>query len=79
MSSQYTIDLHASAVKLAKTKTQTIAKKKVLSMKLTDEDVIRPEGARAAPASRAPPRARLAHSRSFSEVGRGACTSQDES
>ena len=38
----FTIDLHAAAVERAKSKTQSIMKAEVISLKLTDEEVLRP-------------------------------------
>ena len=44
VSSHFTIDLHASVVKLAGAKTETLPKSRVVSLGLTDEDIVRPAG-----------------------------------
>jgi hypothetical protein len=44
VSSTLTIGLHSAAVARAKVKTQKVSKQRVLALKLSDEEVIRPEG-----------------------------------
>ena len=44
VSSRFTIDLHRAACERSRSKTQLLAKKEVVKLKLGEEDVLRPEG-----------------------------------